>query len=105
MAYSAQFLEGLCALYESMHVNVGRPVLFCDNRAAVHLASGSGEWRTKALVNRVLGVRSLVQLGVITLSYKATAEMQADALTKFMGAKTLKQQRELVGCAPLHGAP
>ena len=51
MAYSAQYVEGLKALFENIHVQVGTPTLWCDNRAAAHLASSPGEWRAKALVN------------------------------------------------------
>ena len=106
MAYSAQFVEGLTAMFHDMRIHVGIPKLYCDNRAAVHLSAGSGEWRTKALVNRVLGVRSLVELGLIDVGFLPTADMQADSLTKFMGAKVLKRQRDLVGCtAGVHNVP
>ena len=104
MAYTAQYLEGLKALFETMHVKLGIPALFCDNRAAVHLTASAGEWRTKALVNRILGVRSLIDLQLIVVLFKPTLDMEADVLTKFMGAKTLKRQRELIGCMPLHHA-
>ena len=102
MAYTAQFLEGIEALYHSMSVPIETPVLYCDNRAAGHLLSGSNEWRTKALVNRVLGVKSLVELGQLKVEFKATAEMQAGLLTKFMAAGILRRQRQLLGCVPLH---
>ena len=100
MAYGSQFLEGIGCLYNTMRVKLAKPVLYCDNRAAVHLSSGSSEWRTKALVNRILGVKSLIELNILDLVYKPTAEMEADALTKFMGGKTLACQRKLVGCVP-----
>ena len=76
-------------------------MLYCDNRAAVHLSSGSSEWRTKALVNRILGVKSLIDLGQLLLHFKPTLEMEADLLTKFMGNKILSKQRKLLGCVPL----
>ena len=57
MAYSSQFVEGADCHFIDMRVNTGKPMLYCDNRAAVHLSSGSSEWRTKALVNKILGVR------------------------------------------------
>ena len=104
MAYTAQFVEGLKALFEDIGVALGTPVLWCDNRAAVHLTSSPGEWRTKTLVNRVLGVRSLVELKVLLVKCKATLDMQAGVLTKFMGGKSLSRQRELVGCVPLDNA-
>ena len=66
-----------------------------------HAEAASGAH--KALANRALGVRSLVQLGASSLSFQATVDTQADASTKCMGAKTLARQREFVGCAPLHG--
>ena len=102
MAYTAQYLEGIEAFYHSMFVPLEVPIVYCDNRAAGHLVSGSNEWRTKALVNRVLGVKSLVELGQLIVEFKATAEMQADVLTKFMTAGILRRQRQLLGCAPLH---
>ena len=100
MAYCSQMAEGISCLFHTMRVVIGRPVLYCDNRAAVHLSTGSNEWRTKALVNRILGVRSLIELGFLELLFKPTADMQADLLTKFMGQKTLSRQRHLVGCVP-----
>ena len=104
MAYAAQYLEGLQALFETMHVHVGTPALYCDNRAAVHLTSSAGEWRTKALANRVLGVRSLTELAITVVRFRPTLEMEADCLTKFMGAKIIKRQRGMIGCVPLHNA-
>ena len=100
MAYAAQMVEGLLCLFVSIGYDVGKPALYCDNRAAVHLSSGSSEWRTKALVNRIMGVKSLIELGVLDLSFKATADMEADALTKYMGAKVLARQRQLWGLTP-----
>ena len=100
MAYSSQMLEGVACLFHTMGVRIEKPLLYCDNRAAVHLSTGSNEWRTKALTNRILGVRSLVELGFIELQFMPTAEMQADCLTKFMGNKVLTRQRQLVGCVP-----
>ena len=70
----------------------------------MHLTSSPGEWRTKALVNRVLGVRSLVELGALLVHFKATFDMQADVLAKLMDGKILSRQRELVGCVPLGNA-
>ena len=60
MAYASQMLEGVACLYHTMGVPIEKPLLYCDNRAAVHLSTGSNEWRTKALTNRILGVRSIV---------------------------------------------
>ena len=47
-----------------------------------------------------MGVRSLIELGLLQVLYKATADMQADALAKFMPAKTLHRQRSLMVCVP-----
>ena len=101
MAYTAQYVEGLKALLEDMGVALDTPILWCDNRAAVHLTSSPGEWRTKALVIRVLGVRSLVELKVLLVKFKATLDMQAGVITKFVGGDILSRRRELVGCVPL----
>ena len=100
MAYASQYLEGIECLFIDMKIVVGTPWLYCDNRAAVHLSAGSSEWRTKALVNRILGVRSLIELGQLVLQFKATLDMEADLLTKYMGAKLLAKQRKLLGCVP-----
>ena len=89
MAYSSQFLEGITCLYHSMHVPLDKPVLYCDNRAAARVSSGSSEWRTKALADRILGVRSLIELGFLDVQCMPTADMHADALTKFLSAKGL----------------
>ena len=78
---------GIARLYHSMHLSLEKPVLYCDNRAAVHISPGSSEWRTKALVNRILGVRSLIELGYLGVQFMPTADMQADALTQFLSAK------------------
>ena len=95
-----QFLEGVQCLFIDMRVETGKPVLYCDNRAAVHLSSGSSEWRTQALVNRILGVKSLIDLGQLIVLFKPTLEMEADILTKFMGNKLLPKRRKLLGCIP-----
>ena len=93
-------MEGTECLFVDLKLVVGTPWLYCDNRAAVHLSAGSSEWRTKALVNRILGVRSLIELGQLVLQFKATLDMEADLLTKFMGAKLFAKQRKLLGCVP-----
>jgi len=100
MAYASQVLEGFACLHHSMRIRLELPKLFCDNRAAVHLSTGSNEWRTKALTNLVWGVRSLIELGFLELEFKPTADMEADLLTKYMGNKILSRQRQLVGCVP-----
>ena len=100
MAHSSQYLEGIMCLFHSMRVTVFVPTLWCDNRAACHLTAGSSEWRTKALVNKIMGVKSLIELGVIVVLFKATSEMEADFLTKFMGAQLMTKQRARVGCVP-----
>ena len=101
MAFGAQYLEGMCALYQSMHIFIGRPALYCDTRAAGLLAAGSGEWRTKALVNRVIVVQPLIHLGALTVSFVPTDRTQSDLLTKFMGKQTLQKQRAMIGCEPV----
>ena len=83
-----------------MHVSLEKPILYCDNRAAVHLSAGSSEWRTKALANRVCGVRSLIDLPAIVVLFRPTLEMEADCLTKYMGNKVLSRLRLLIGCVP-----
>ena len=105
MAHSSQYLEGITCLFHDMRIPVSVPTLWCDNRAACHLTAGSSEWRTKALANKVLGVKSLIELGILVVKFKATAEMEADFLTKFMGAKILARQRMLVGCVPWRSGP
>ena len=98
-------MEGRACLYHSMRIVIGKPTQHCDNRAAVHRPAGNNERRTEARVNRTLGIRSLIELGFIEGPSKPTAEMQANFLTKFMGAKVLGRLCLLVGCAPpRHGA-
>ena len=41
MAYAAQYLEGIEALMIDLKLPLGKPMLYCDNRAAVHLSAGS----------------------------------------------------------------
>ena len=72
-------------------------MLYSDNRAAPHLTAGTSEWRTKALVNRVMGAKPLANLGDIILEFRPTAQMLADCLTKFMGAGKAKQCRDRIG--------
>ena len=84
-----------------MGVQLKRPTLFCDNRAACCLTTGSNDWRTKALVNKVLGLRSLVELGILEISFKSTLEMAADILTKFMKKGVIQRCRQLIGCMAL----
>ena len=93
-------MEGIQALYDSTCVRAGTPKLYCDNRAAVHLTAGSSEWRTKALLNRIHGVQSLIQLGLVIVEFKPTLGMEADVLAMHMPTKTLRRQRSLVGCVP-----
>ena len=52
----------------------------------------------------MLGVKALIELGILFVEFKATAEMQADLLTKFMAAGILRRQRQLLGCVPLHNS-
>ena len=104
MAYAGQFGEGIEQLYHSMGVKLRRPILFCDNNAAVCLVSGSNDWRTKALVNRIAGIRSLVELGALEISYKSTLEMLADIMTKYMKKGLLQRCRQLIGCLDLLAA-
>ena len=101
MAYAGQYFQGIEALFNSMTVPLHKPILFCDNRAACYISAGAGEWRTKALTNRVLGLRSLVELGMLEISFKPTGEMAADVLTKFMKKGVLQRCRALIGCIPL----
>ena len=103
MAYAGQTLEGVNSLYETMGIQLKRPTLWCDNRAAVCLTTGSNDWRTKSLVNKVLGLWSLVELGVLVISYKSTLEMAADVLTKFMKKGVIQRCRQLIGCVDLPG--
>ena len=41
-----------------------------------------------------------MELGFLDLVFKATADMEADALTKYMGAKIPQRQRKLWGLTP-----
>ena len=101
MAYAGQFNEGIDQLYHSMGVKLHKPILFCDNRAACCLTTGSNDWRTKALANRILGLRSLVELGSLAISFKPTGEMLADIMTNFMKTGILQRCRQLIGCLDL----
>ena len=104
MAHNSQYLEGAACLLYSMRLAIGVPVLYCDNRAAAHLTAGSSERRPQALVSKHMGAKSLIELGILLVEFEATAEMQADVLTKFMSAGILWRQRQLVGCVPLHSS-
>ena len=42
-------------------------------------------------------MESLIELGLLLVKFKATAEMEADFLAKFMGAQLLGRQRQLCG--------
>ena len=42
----------------------------------------------------------MIGLDVLELFFNATADMEADALTKYMGAKVLTRQRKLWGLTP-----
>ena len=97
MAHASQFLEGVACLLHTMRLSIGVPSLYCDNRAAVHLTAGSSEWRTKALVNKIMGVKSLIELGLVNVAFMPTNDTQADFLTKFMPAKVIARQRQLAG--------
>ena len=99
MAHASQYLEGVACLLHTMRLSIGVPSLYCDNRAAVHLTAGSSEWRTKALVNKIMGVKSLIELGLVNVTFMPTNDMQADFLTKFMPAKVITRQRQLAGIA------
>ena len=101
MAYAGQFMEGIESLYLSMGIDLNTPVLYCDNRAACYLTQGTGEWRTKALINRILGLTRLAELRVLDIKYKPTTEMAADIMTKFMKRNVVQRCRQLVGCIAL----
>ena len=96
-------METAQCLYESMGAPLHEPILVCDNRAARYLTAGSTDWRTKGVVNRVLGLRSLVELGILEISYTSTLEMAADIMTKFMNKGVIQRCRQLIGCVDLTG--
>ena len=98
----AQDLEGLQALFETMHVPVGTPALYCDNRAACHLTAGSSEWRTKALVDKIMGVKSLIQYATMcefmlvpTEEEEIEAEDELEAMIDALGQADFEEE-ELV---------
>ena len=80
-----------------MQLSIGAPSLYCDNRAAARLTAGSSEWWTKALVNKITGVKSLIELGLASVAFVPTNDTQADFLAKFMPAKVIARQRQLAG--------
>ena len=53
------------------------------------------------LVNKIMGAKFLIELGLVPVHFKAANVMDADSLTKLTGAKTLTRQRKLVGCVVL----
>ena len=99
MAHASQYLEGVACLLRTIRLSIGVPSLYCDNRATVHLTAGSSERRTKALVNKIMGVRSLIELGLANVTFAPTSDAQTDFLTKFTPAKVITRQRQLAGIA------
>ena len=98
MARNSQYLKGVACLLHPMRLAIGVPALYCETRVTVHLTAGSNEWRTKALANKIMGVNTLIELGLVSVLFKPTKDMDADFLTKLIGAKLLARQRKLAGC-------
>ena len=94
MASTAILGDYVKTLRESLFIPTPYFDLKCDNRAAIVLATGEGSWKTKALANRVQGVKEAVERGEIFVTYIGTREQAADCLTKFLPGPMMSDARK-----------
>ena len=84
--------SSLKATLETMGIAV-RSTLFGDNQAANKISTGRGTWKTRALSQKVNGIKSRTSRGLLNLVYIETALMRADGLTKHGGPQHAERVR------------
>ena len=84
--------SSLKATLETMGIAV-RSTLFGDNQAANQISTGRGTWKTRALSQKVNGIKSRTSRGLLRLEYIETALMRADGLTKHGGPQHAERVR------------
>ena len=84
MAYMTCEIVWVCSLLEEIGFNVQLPMnLFCDNRAAIHIASNPVfHERTKHIEVDCHLVREKLTVGVIATPFVSTGAQLADMFTK-----------------------
>ena len=92
----------LKATLETMGMAV-RSTLYGDNQAANQISTGRGTWKTRALSQKVNGIKSRTSRGLLKLEYIETTLMRADGLTKHGGPQHAERVREHFGLQEVVG--
>ena len=100
-------LEGSEAVLHSMCVSTKAetPTLWGDNSASLLIAEGQGSWRTRALSNRAVAIRSRVEMGMLIVNKVSSEEQRGDGLTKCNPAPIMGRIREHFGLVALLDRP
>lgn len=104
MATTSCELTWLKSLLTSLGVHGSQPMrLFCDNTAAIHIASNPVfHDRTKHIEVDCHYVREQIQAGNIITSHVSTDEQPADILTKALGKRPFQYLLRKLGVSDLH---
>ena len=94
--------SSLKATLETMGMAV-KSTLYGDNQAANQISTGRGTWKTRALSQKVNGIRSRTSRGLLKLEYIETTLMRADGLTKHGGPQHAERVREHFGLQEVVG--
>ena len=112
MMSTVQMGEGLQAVLVSMSIGCIGFRVRCDNSAAITIASGSGTWKSRSILNRLHYVRQAVESGVVDLTFVGTNGQLADLLTKCLTTLSLERNKRnlrmqkaevLLGCPEVVG--
>ncbi|CAA7023524.1 unnamed protein product [Microthlaspi erraticum] len=104
MAYTLRKIKWFRRVLQGLGIDQSKPTrLFCDNKAAIHIASNPVfHERTKHIESDCHDVRDAVQEGVIVTDHVRTGEQFADILTKALGRAPFQYLLSKLGVQNLH---
>ncbi|CAA7019514.1 unnamed protein product [Microthlaspi erraticum] len=104
MAVALREIKWFRRVLAGLGIDQSKPTrLFCDNKAAIHIASNPVfHERTKHIESYCHAVRDAVQEGVIVTDHVRTEEQLADILTKALGRAPFQYLLSKLGVRNLH---
>ncbi|KXJ62315.1 hypothetical protein RP20_CCG020648 [Aedes albopictus] len=102
MAECLQELQWLRRLLGDLGIRLTLPIMVNeDNQSCIALTAADRTSRkSKHIDTKYCFVKDLVAAGIVSIRYCPTEQMEADLLTKPLGAVKLKQLREAIGILP-----